>query len=257
MEQKVVECDGALFSALKDSKAVFDLVELSGKVRKDVWILSFSIEKRLLMLSEGPVKFQDIARLNFKGRNAVKFFKDVLPELPESVELKAFENKPLFIYPYASLPEKWFLVRACPYFFVFHRSKVLGDRKGRGRRGKKGIRKVHEYSVIYKLSLSLMKPFFLPKEGMISEGEPLASHEAGNWRQGAKEITKFMIDEFKERRTKKLPVVLALKDGREVGGLLTRRNLSGFYYVLLSPQNPKEKIFVFKHAVDDFWVDKG
>jgi len=41
MEQKVVECDGALFSALKDSKTVFDLVELSGKVRKDVWILSY------------------------------------------------------------------------------------------------------------------------------------------------------------------------------------------------------------------------
>jgi len=250
MEQKVVECDGPLFSALKDSKAVFDLVELSGKVRKDVWILSFSTEKRLLMLSEGPVKFQNIARLNFKGRNAVKFFKEILTNIPEVEEFKVFEGKPFYVYPFASPYEKWELIRACPYFFILHRSV-----KTRGNRGKAGRRpvKVHEYSVVYKLSLSLVVPFMPVRKELITEGEPLGSHQAGAWREGAKEITKFMLDEFKERKVRKLLVVLALKDGREVRGILRRRGLSGFYYVLLNPKNRKEKIFVFKHAVDDFW----
>jgi sRNA-binding regulator protein Hfq len=255
MGEQIVNCDEILYLSLRDSKAVFDLVEFSGEERKDVWVLSYSLEKRILVLSDGPVKLQDVARLNFKGKGAVKFFKEVLPKLPETVELRVFENKPFYVYPYASPPEKWFLVRACPYFFVFHRSKTLGDRKKRFRKSKKGLKRLHEYSVIYKLSLSLIKPFFPLKEGVVSEGEPLAPHEAGGWRKEVKEITKFILDEFKERKTNKLPVVLALKDGKEVRGVLKRRNLGGFYYVLLNAEDLREKIFIFKHAVDDFWIE--
>jgi hypothetical protein len=36
-----------------------------------------------VVLSDGPVKFQDIARLSFKGKEAVKFLKEVLPRLEE------------------------------------------------------------------------------------------------------------------------------------------------------------------------------
>ena len=253
MERKVVDCDGALFSALRESRTVFDLKELSGKVRKDVWVLSYSMEKRLLALSEGLVKFQDIARLDFKGRNAVKFFKEVLPKVPDAEEFKVFEGKPFYVYPFASPYERWRLVRACPYFFILHRS--VGTLKGKkGKRKKLG--KMHEYSVVYKLSLSLVVPFAPVRGELITEGEPLGFHQAGIWREEAKQITKFMLDEFMERKVRKLPVVLALKDGREIKGILRRRGLSGFYYVLLNPENVKEKIYVFKHAVDDFWIDE-
>jgi sRNA-binding regulator protein Hfq len=250
--KKQVACDEPLFSSLKESKTVFDLVELSGKVRKDVWILSYSVEKRLAVLSDGSVKFQDIARLNFKGKNAVKFFKEVLPQIPESPEFKFFEGKPIYIYPYGSPFEKWNLVRACSYFFILHRSKSpKGGKKTKGK-----PKKTHEYSVVYKLSLSAVKPFFPIKKELILEGEPVIPHEAGNWREGAKKISSFMIQEFRDRKTRKIPVVLALKDGREIRGILKNKGLSGFYYVILNPQNPKEKTFVFKHAVDDFWIEE-
>ena len=66
-----------------------------------------------------------------------------------------------------------------------------------------------------------------------------------------------MLDEFKSRGKDELPIVLALKDGREIRGILNRkRGLYGFYYCLQNESNLKEKVFVFKHAVDDFWIEE-
>jgi hypothetical protein len=35
-----------------------------------------------------------------------------------------------------------------------------------------------------------------------------------------------------------------------------RTGLKGFFYTLSDPDNLKAKIFIFKHAVDDFWVEE-
>ena len=239
--------DQVLYSRLRESKTVFELVDLSGKVRKNVWLLSYSLPKKILVLSDGSVSLQNVARLDFKGRNAVKFFKEVLPSLPQSTAFSLFEEKIVFIYPYASSPEKWDLLRYYPYFLVLHRATLLKGKKPR---------KVHEYSVVYKLSLSAFTPFNPYPEDLISEGEPTASHEAGTWREGAKEITKFLLQEFKDRGTKELLITLALKDGREVTGVINKHKLSGFYYVLSEPDNRRKKIFILKHAVEDFWVEE-
>ena len=92
---------------------------------------------------------------------------------------------------------------------------------------------------------------------MISVGEPVGPHEAGVWREELKETTKLLLEEFKGRKVSKLLVTVALKDGREITGVMKRRTgFKGFFYTLLDPDNPKAKIFIFKHAVDDFWVEE-
>ena len=238
--------DGVLYSLLQQSRVTFDLVELSGRVREGVWLLSYSLSNRRLVLSDGPISLQNVGRLKFTGRSAVRFFKEILPELPPSEGFPFAEGKKFFVYPYASSWEEWKLVKYYPYFLVLHRSGLLRDKKPR---------RIHEYSVVYKLSLSAFTVFGPYPENLIFEGEPVVPHEAGVWRKGAKEIAKFIFQEFKERKEKELLVTLALKDGREITGLLNKFRLSGFYYVLSNPNNEKEKIFIPKHAVDDFWVE--
>ena len=246
-EQKVSVSDQVLYSKLQESRAFFDVVELSGKVRKNVWLLSYSLPRRILALSETSLPLQNVGRLSFTGGNAVKFFKEVLPSLPQSTELTLFEGKTLFIYPYGSLPEKWELLRAYPYFLLLHKTKTL--------KGKK-LQRIHEYAVVYKVSLSAFTPINPYPETLISQGEPVVPHEAGVWCKEAKEIRKLLLQEFKDRKAEELLVTFALKDGREITGLLNKRKLSGFCYALSNPDNRKKKIFVFKHAVDDFWVEE-
>ena len=238
--------DGFLYFLLQQSRVTFNLVELSGRVRGEVWLLSYSLPNRRLVLSDGSVSLQNVGRLKFTGRSAVRFFKEILPELPPSEGFPFAEGKKFFVYPYASSGEEWKLVKYYSYFLVLYKSSLL--------RGKKP-RRIHEYSVVYKLSLSAFTVFGPYPENLIFEGEPVVPHEAGVWRKGAKEIAKFIFQEFKERKEKELLVTLALKDGREITGLLNRFRLSGFYYVLSNPSNEKEKIFIPKHAVDDFWVE--
>ena len=239
--------DSVFYSLLQQSRITFDLVELSGKVRKEVWLLSYSLPNRLLVLSDGTVSLQDLGRFNFTGKDAVKFFKEILPELPPSEGFPFAEGKRFFIYPYAADWEEWELLKYYPYFLVLHRSSLLKGRKPR---------RVHRYSVVYKILLSAFT-FFKPyPEDLVWEGEPVVPHKAGVWREGAKEIAKFIFQEFKDRKSKELLVTFALKDGREVTGLLNKKRLSGFYYVLSNPSNEKEKIFIPKHAVDDFWIEE-
>ena len=241
--------DEIFYSLLKEKKNVFDLETIDGKKYKDVFVLSFSSSKKLLFTSVGRFSYSDVARLNFGGKESFRFYKEVLSFLPESNCLLKFVDKPIYIYPYSKSPEKWWLVKCYPYFYLLHRSKTLF------RRGRK--KKLHDYSVVYKLHLSAFTLFRPYRESLISQGEPVRKHEAGVWREELKETTKMLIDEFKSRGKPRLLVTVALRDGREITGIVNKRNgLKGFFYVLADPDDPKAKIFIYKHAVDDFWVDE-
>jgi hypothetical protein len=118
------------------------------------------------------------------------------------------------------------------------------------------VRKFHYYQLRYKLSLSaytLFNPY--PKE-LIKEGAPPSPHRAGNWREDARELVSYMKEEFKERGKKELLLTLALKDGREITGVMRKyEGYKDLRFVLNAPQNPIKKIIIFKHAVDDFWLE--
>lgn len=94
LEERMVVNDGSengrfsvgdvFYSLLQRSRVVFDLVEFSRKVRRRVCLLSYFLPKRVLVLSDCSVSLQDVGRVSFAGRNAVKFFKEIFPELPPS-----------------------------------------------------------------------------------------------------------------------------------------------------------------------------
>jgi len=244
-----VSADGAILKALADRRLSFDLFLLSGRVVKGGWVARFSEGKRKVVVSGEVFSFQDFESFDFRGRDAVRFYREVLPELPPSSYLTKFEGKTVWIYPYGAPPERWILVRAYPYQFLLHRVERVKMPDG-------SVRKFHYYQLRYKLSLSaytLFNPY--PKE-LIKEGEPLSPHKAGNWREDARELVSYMKEEFKGRGKKELLLTLALKDGREITGVMRKyEGYKDMCFTLRVPQEPVKKMRVFKHAVDDFWVE--
>ena len=248
-DEEKLKIESSFYSLLRDGRFVFDLEVLGGKRYKDVFLVGFSVPRRLLLTSAGSFSVANLARLEFKGREAVRFYKEVVPKLPEPTCLFAFKDKPLFVYPYGRELEKWFLVSCYPYFYVLHRSELL-------KRGRKKLR-LHTYSVVYKISLSAFTLFAPYRKELVSLGEPIRGHEAGVWREELKETTKMVLEEFKKRKKSKLLITVALKDGREITGIMKRRTgVKGFFYTLSDPKDEKAKVFIFKHAVDDFWVEE-
>ena len=216
----------------------------------DGWIIVFSKEKRKLVVSGEVISHSEIESLIFRGKEAVRFFKEVYPFLPPSEALKNFENSPFIIYPYGAPPEKWYLIRMYPYQVILHRSFEKKGPKGR-------LFKNHVYQLRYKLSLSAYSLYEPYPSALIREGEPVEKHKAGTWREEIKAIEGYLIEEFKERGKGELLITLALKDGREITGLMARGKGRGhFFYVFRNPDKPIQKIFIFKHAVDDFWVEE-
>ena len=66
----------------------------------------------------------------------------------------------------------------------------------------------------------------------------------------------YIKEEFKRSGEKELLLTLALKDGREITGVMQKyEGYKKLRFVLKVPQNPIKKIAIFKHAVDDFWVE--
>lgn len=195
------------------------------------------------------MKFWDINRLEFIGVNAVKFYKEVLPELPASVSRKNFDGKTIYIYPFGEKGyQRWTLVKEYPYFFVLYRKERV--RKGKDRKGKPKVS--HIYLVKYKLFLSAHVLFSPYPERLIEEGKPCDMVEAGDWRKGAKDISGMLKEEL--RGIKEKVLTFAFKDGREITGMFEKeRSYIPFCYRLFDLDNRKRGVTIYKHAVDDFW----
>jgi hypothetical protein len=242
--------DEKLFQLLKDKKVFFDLyVRLDRKVA-NARVVNFSVQDRLLELNKLRVNFWDINRLEFTGVNAIKFFKEILPELPVSVSKKNFDGRTICIYPFGEKGyQKWTLLKEYPYFFVLHSSKKISEGKGK----KEKPKVFHTYIVKYKLFISahsLFSPY--PGQLIYEKGELYDVVKAGAWRKGAKDIASMLNEELVEADEKLL--TFALKDGREITGVFEKnRSYMPFCYRLFDPDNRKRGITIYKHAIDDFW----
>ena len=240
--------DEKFYQLLKDKKIFFDVyLKLDSRKVINARVVDFSMQDRLLELNRLRVKFWDINRLEFTGVNAVKFFKEILPELPESVSKKNFDGKTIYIYPFGEKGyQKWTLLKEYPYFLILHgKEKVQKNKKGKPKIS-------HIYVVKYKLFISAHSLFSPYPERLIEEGELYDVVEAGAWRKGAKDIASMLNEELGEAEEKLL--TFALKDGREVTGVFEKkRSYMPFRYRLYDPDNRKRGITIYKHAVDDFW----
>jgi transketolase len=127
--------------------------------------------------------------------------------------------------------------------------KVLDELK---RSGKK-IKKSHSYIIKYKLFTSAYSLFRPYPDDLMEEGTLYDTVKAGKWREEFKELSWYLKEILGKEKSKIL--TFALKDGREIMGIFEkyRSTSNPFSYRLFNPDNPKEGITVFKHAIDDLW----
>jgi len=245
-----IQPDEITCKLLRKLKIPFDIKIGLGEKRKNVTLLSYSIpDRRIVLNGLKEVKLPEINQIEITGKNAVRFFKEVVPYLPESSSLQLFKGKNIVIYPFG---ERGFfkakLVRDYPYFFILH--KTITKKSGRTRKT------FHSFIIKYKLFISAFSLFNPYPEKFIKETEELYDQVvAGEWRKEAKEIGK-LLKEIMGKEKEKL-ITFALKDGREITGVFNRNkswNIK-FIYRLFAPHDPeyKESISVYKHAIDDLW----
>jgi sRNA-binding regulator protein Hfq len=188
--------------------------------------------------------------LDFTGKESVRFFQKILQKLPQSVRFRRLEGKDIYLYPYNVSAEKWNLVKTYPYQFLLYRKKVVKLPGGK-------VKNYHHYQLRYKLHLSAFSPVVLYPDNLISKGTPTVPHKPGSWREGCKELIGYIKEEFEMRKKRELLITLALKDGREITGVMKKYDgYRGMEFYLMDPSNKKNKIIVFKHAVEDFWVEE-
>jgi uncharacterized protein Veg len=235
----------SFFSLLKETKTPFNIkVGLFKSSRNNVIILDFSTSEKKLLISGGETfKFQEINELTFSGKNAVKFYKEILPHLPESNDT-FLDDKNISIYPFG---EKGFLkaklIKSYPYFFLLH----IKQKKG------KSSKATHTYKAKYKVFTSAFSPFNPYPQTLIKEtGEIYDQVKPGSWREEAKEIGKLLKEIIQDSKEGKI-ITLALKDGREITGFFNhKKSWKPYLYSLYNPKG-KEVIHIFKHAIDDIW----
>jgi len=239
--------DKVLFNFLYQLQIPFSIrIGLDGK-EDNVRLLAYSIANREIVLSNlKEVRLPDINQIEVTGRHAADFFKKVLCNLPESSELQQFEGKKIIIYPFGRKGYiKARLVKAYPYFFVLH-TEIL-------RRSGKRAGNSHAYIIKYKLftsAYSLFKPY---PEDLTEEGVLYDTVKAGKWREEFTELAGYLREILGKEKSKLL--TFALKDGREIMGVFEKyRSMNNpFSYRVFNPDNPKEGITIFKHAIDDLW----
>ena len=235
----------SFFSFLKETKTPFNLrIGLSRNIRSNVIILDFSTSEKKLLISGGKTfKFQEINEITFSGRSAVKFYKEILPNLPES-EDTFLDDKNIFIYPFGEkglLKAK--LIKSYPYFFLLY-LKLKEN---------KSPKAIHVYKAKYKVFTSAFAPFNPYPQNLIKESGEIYDHvKPGAWREDAKEIGKIILETVREKKEGKV-LTFALKDGKEITGFFNRRkSWKPYRYSLYNPEG-KEVIHIFKHAIDDIW----
>jgi len=243
---KLSSYDEKIFPLLKESKIQFNLRIGLKTERRNVTLLDFFIPERKIVISGGEVvKLPEINEITFQGINAVKFYKELLPNFPSSYKGCNFlEGKNIFIYPFG---EKGFFkskaLKIYPYSFLLHIMK-------KNRNSKKPT---HIYKIKYKVftsAFSIYEPY--PKELIEETGEIYDRVKPGSWRDEAKEIGKLLKEIIKDSKEGKT-ITFALKDGREITGFFDRkRSRKPYRYPIYNPHG-KEVIHILKHAIDDLW----
>ena len=239
--------DKSLFNFLYQLKIPFTIRIGLDKKESNIRLIAYSIANREIILSNlEEVRLSDINQIEISGKNSINFFKKVIPNLPNSNELQQFEGKRIIIYPFGKRGYiKAHLIKTYPYFFILHTESI----KRLGKRTKR----LHSYIIKYKLFVSAYSLFRPYPDDLIEEGTPYDTVKAGKWREEFTEITGYLKEILNKEKSKLL--TFALKDGREITGVFEKhRSMNNpFSYRVFNPDNPKESITIFKHAIDDLW----
>ena len=211
----------------------FDMKLKLDRVRKNVSIKSFSWKTKKVVLNTGEsFSLADINTLEFTGEDAKNFRKKILPNLKEySDYFKFAEGREVLLYPFGEKEIlKANLLREYPYFFILEK----------------------ERNFIVK-SKNFISAFALESYPLINEDIEIYEFPSPSWRDTRKELLGYLREIFR----KKKKVTLALKDGREITGYISKASLTyGYFNIkLFDSLERKNFIVVFWHAIDDLWEE--
>ena len=210
--KKQVELLNSLFWDLLSTERVsFTLKLRLDRIRKNVSVKYVNWKAKKLVLNTGEsFLLADINTLEFTGENAKNFRKKILPNLKEySGYFKFAEGREVSLYPFGEKEIlKANLLREYPYFFILEK----------------------ERNFIVK-SKNFISAFALESYPLINEDIEIYEFPSPSWRDTRKELLGYLREIFR----KKKKVTLALKDGREITGYISKASLTyGYFNILIN-----------------------
>jgi hypothetical protein len=221
------------WSLLSAERVSFTLKLRLDRIRKNVSVKYVNWKTKKLVLNTGEsFPLADINTLGFIGENAKDFRKKILPDLKEyGSYFKFAEGKEVLFYPFGEKKIlKTTLLKEYPYFFILEK----------------------ERNFIVK-SKNFISAFALEHYPLISGNIEVYEFPSTSWRDTRKELLGYL----REISKKKKKVTLALKDGREISGYISKASLTyGYFNIrLFDSLERRISITTFWHAVDDLWED--
>jgi len=232
--KKQVELLNSLFWDLLSTERIsFTLKLRLDRVRKNVSVKYVNWRSRKVVFNTGEsFLLTDINTLEFTGENAKNFREKVLPNLKDfSSYFKFAEGKEVLLYPFGEKEIlRVTLLKEYPHFFVLERDR----------------------NFIVK-SKNFISAFALKSYPLINEDIEIYEFPSPSWRNTRKELLGYL----REISKKKKKVTLALKDGREITGYISKASLTyGYFNIkLFDSLERKNFIVVFWHAIDDLWEE--
>jgi len=236
--------DKILFDSLYQLQIPITIKVGLRRQESNVRVIAYYINNRKVILSNlKEIDFSDINQIEITGKHSIDFFRKVIPKLPSDEELQPFRNKKIVIYPFGERKYiKARLMKVHPYFFILGLGKFINR-----------VKDYHKIIIKYKLFISAYTFFSPYPQSYIKENTLYDTVKAGKWREDFKEIRQYLKEllGMEKRRF----ITFALKDGKEITGIFEKGRSSNipFCYRLFNPDNIKEGITIFKHAIDDLW----
>jgi len=206
----------------------FDVSIGLGRVKRNIRIRDLDVDRRQLVLSDGTVvKFPDIKALWFRKGIGKKF----LSLLPEPFRKARFD---VFLYPHSKSNVEQFRWHGPLVHYL-----VLSNQKS-----------VVMYAKLYVTAFSFVRPY---PEHLTSGDVQSVPVLPGKWREDFREIRHLLLKSLKSP----VPCTFVMRDGREFTGIPSikdfRRNSYTLKLFLPDRGNSSHKVFLFAHAIEDFW----
>ena len=224
--------DVIVYNFLIKNKIPIDLISRNTKA-KDIKIIAVNSNKKYILLSNKKVvPIKDIKQIFIKNKKVGEY---LINNLDSTIDyFKSFKGSSIimdYILEDLSIKKIYGKLKSIlKYQIAIETSKSI--------------------NLVYKIALSsfsFIRPY---PEQLIEYTDDKEKWEAGKWREYFKDIREILNEEITEK-DKFYKIYIALKDGRNIKGLIRHRDRFESTIRIYANTSLRESIFIFNHAIAD------
>jgi len=224
--------DTIVYEFLSKNEILIDLIAQNLKIPNTIIKAVNPLKKIILLNNKKVVPIKDIKQIFIKNKIAGEF---LINKLDSTIDyFKPFQGSSI-IFDY--ILEDLSLKRFYGKFRAMLKYQIA-------------IETTKSINLVYKIALSSFSFINPYPEQLIEYTDDKERWEAGKWREYYKDIKEIWKEEITNKE-KFYKVYIALKDGRNIKGLMRHRDIFEANIRVYANKSMRESIFIFNHAIAD------